>query len=141
MLTPPPRPFLIRTLIGKQASNKAAAFSIFGQLGGVTLKKTKTVERSMFKKSEGSSSTSNSKSGGSSSSSSSSDSSSSSSRGDGRRALSKLLDFPGDVEEVRRHLASPSEVDPAGRDAYGLTALHKLASWNKTMLMEMLMYV
>jgi len=101
---------------------KANAMSIFGALGGVKLKKTQTVERTMFKKSEGTSTGAVAAAGG-----------------DGRKALSKMLDFPGDMEEMKRHLANPSEVDPAGADAYGLTALHKLASWNKTMLMELLL--
>jgi ankyrin repeat protein len=106
-----------------------AAMSIFGQIGGVKLKKTKTVEKTMFKKSEGTSTTSTG-TGASSSSSITSDK---------RKALSKFIDFPGDVEEVKRHLGNPTEVNPAGTDAYGLTALHKFASWNKTILMEMLL--
>ena len=29
-------------------------------------------------------------------------------------------------------------IDPAGTDSYGLTALHKFASWNKTMFIDLL---
>ena len=105
------------------ARGKANAMSIFGALGGVKLKKTETVEKTMFKKSEGANT----------------GAVAGSAAGDGRKALSKMLDFPGDVEEMKKHLANPSEVDPGGADAYGLTALHKLASWNKTMLMELLL--
>lgn len=54
-----------------------------------------------------------------------------------RKVLSKLVDFPGDVEEIRKYLADPN-IDAGGKDAYGLTALHKFASWNKVELLEML---
>ena len=58
---------------------------------------------------------------------------------DGRRPLSKLIDFPGDVEAIKGFLAEPERIDPAGADAYGLTALHKFASWGKVDLMAMLL--
>ena len=29
-------------------------------------------------------------------------------------------------------------IDPAGTDSYGLTALHKFASWNKTLFIELI---
>ncbi len=30
-------------------------------------------------------------------------------------------------------------MDPAGADAYGITSLHKFASWNKTVYLDMLL--
>lgn len=39
-------------------------------------------------------------------------------------ALSKLVEYPGDEAEVAR-LLSEGGADPAGRDMFGLTALHK----------------
>ena len=42
------------------------------------------------------------------------------------------------MTEITAHLANESGVDPAGADAYGLTALHKFASWNKTELLALL---
>lgn len=57
---------------------------------------------------------------------------------DGRRALSKLVDFPGNKAEIARQLEDDT-VDPAGRDFYGLTALQKFASWNKTELIELIL--
>eukprot|EP00928_Gymnodinium_smaydae_P067049 TRINITY_DN49987_c0_g1_i1.p1 TRINITY_DN49987_c0_g1~~TRINITY_DN49987_c0_g1_i1.p1 ORF type:complete len:393 (+),score=70.08 TRINITY_DN49987_c0_g1_i1:135-1181(+) len=52
--------------------------------------------------------------------------------------LSKLVEYPGDPRALSRLLCDPS-VDPAGRDAFGLTALHKFAAWNKTDLLELLL--
>ncbi|GBG28202.1 Ankyrin repeat domain-containing protein 6 [Hondaea fermentalgiana] len=54
------------------------------------------------------------------------------------KVLSKLIDFPGDVEEIENYLADAA-VDAGGADAYGLTALHKFASWNKVELIEMIL--
>ncbi len=82
------------------ASSRAAATSIFGQLGGVKLKKTETVEKTMFKKTEG-----NTAAGAAATVAS----------GDKRIALSKLVDFPGDYDEVKKHLQNLEKVDPAGR--------------------------
>jgi ankyrin repeat protein len=103
-------------------ANKMAKNAIFGQLGGVKLKKSKMVEKSMFNKTEGKVSAG----------------STAKAKGDGRRALSKLIDFPGDVNEIKKHLADEADIDPGGADAYGLTALHKFASWNKTELLALL---
>jgi hypothetical protein len=82
------------------ASSRAAATSIFGQLGGVKLKKTETVEKTMFKKTEG-----NTAAGAAATVAS----------GDKRIALSKLVDFPGDYDEVKKHLQNLEKIDPAGR--------------------------
>ncbi|EOD06610.1 hypothetical protein EMIHUDRAFT_219147 [Emiliania huxleyi CCMP1516] len=52
----------------------------------------------------------------------------------GRRpALSKLVEWPGDEAEVARLLACGS-VEPAGRDAFGLSAHHKFCSVAATSL-------
>ena len=106
------------------AVGKATNATIFGQLKNVKLKKTHTVERTMFMKTEGGI-VANAREG--------------ENERNRRTALSKLLEFPGDMEEFNRHLANPEEVNPAGCDAFGLTALHKLASWNKVTMMELLL--
>ena len=84
------------------SANKAAKMAIFGQLGGIKLKKTVVAEKTMFAKSEGAVTA---KTSGKDAAQ------------DGRRALSKLVDFPGDQEEIAKHLADPGSVDPAGADA------------------------
>jgi len=61
--------------------------------------------------------------------------------GDGRKALSKTIDFPGDVDEITKAIANTAEINPSGVDSYGLTALHKFASWNKLELMDVLLPV
>jgi ankyrin repeat protein len=94
-------------------------------IGGIKLKKIVTKEKTMFSSSEG-----NVGQGAGSATATS--------LSDGRKALSKLVDFPGDVEEIKKHLEDEGGVDPNGPDAYGLCAIHKFASWNKTVLLEML---
>lgn len=54
------------------------------------------------------------------------------------KVLSKMVEFPGDVEEIRKLLAD-AKVDPAGADAYGICAVHKFSAWNKTELLDMLL--
>ena len=107
------------------AANKTAKNAIFGQLGAVKLKKTKTKVKGMFRKKKKKKKKKDGEAGagGAAAVRDVRD------VGDGRRALSKLIDFPGDAAEIRAHLANPAEVDPAGRDAYGLTALHKVRSF------------
>lgn len=95
-----------------------------GLLGGVKLKKTVVVEKTMFSKQAGDSSFTASVASAVESS-------------DKRRALSKLIDFPGDAEEIKKHLDNP-DINVTGADAYGLTAMHKFASWNKTIYLEMI---
>lgn len=56
-----------------------------------------------------------------------------------RTALSKLVEYPGDFNSIRRLLESPLSVDPAGKDMFGLAAVHKFSSWNKTELLELLL--
>ena len=41
--------------------------------------------------------------------------------------LSKKVEYPGDEGEISE-LLSEGDVDPAGRDLFGLTALHKFAA-------------
>lgn len=103
-------------------ANKAAKKSIFGLLGAVKLKKTTTVEKKMFRAGEGATTAT----------------AASSKATDGRRALSKLVDFPGDLDAITAHLECPEKIDPNGADAYGLTALHKFASWNKSEYLKLL---
>ena len=96
---------------------------IFSGLGSALkgLKKTEITEKTMFAKSEGKVSSGiqlDAKSTG--------------------KVLSKMIDFPGDKEEIKSHLAN-KEVNPGGRDAYGLTALHKFASWNKVEFIDLLL--
>ncbi|KAJ8601811.1 hypothetical protein CTAYLR_007488 [Chrysophaeum taylorii] len=99
--------------------DKAVKSVVFTQLGTVKLKKTTTAEKSMFLKQN--KIISNQASTMSSA-----------------KTLSKLIDFPGDVEEIKKYLEDP-EIDAEGPDAYGLTALHKFASWNKIQLIDLLL--
>lgn len=57
-----------------------------------------------------------------------------------RQSLSKLVEFPGDVDCVRQMLEcqSPCAVDPAGKDMFGVAAIHKFSSWNKVDLLKLL---
>jgi len=87
------------------------------------LKKTTTVEKTMFSKMEGK--ITDAKTAGKDAKSTG-------------KVLSKMVDFPGDIEEVQKHLAD-DQVDPGGKDAYSLTALHKFASWNKVDLLDVLL--
>ena len=54
------------------------------------------------------------------------------------RALSKLIEYPGDPDHLITLLADPT-VDPMGKDMYGWTSLHKFASWDKTDLLDILL--
>eukprot|EP00727_Mastigamoeba_balamuthi_P012830 m51a1_g817 hypothetical protein (348) ;mRNA; r:692639-693726 len=56
-----------------------------------------------------------------------------------RRALSKMVEYPGDPAAVAEALARPGDVDPCGRDMFGLSALHKFSSWDKADLVAMLL--
>lgn len=55
-----------------------------------------------------------------------------------KKALSKLVEYPGSLEQMRALLLDVDEVDPAGADAFGLTALHKFSAWNKCEYIELL---
>ena len=54
------------------------------------------------------------------------------------QGLAKLVEYPGDEEEVQM-LLTGGTVAPAGKDMYGLTALHKFAAWDKDALVEILL--
>jgi len=136
-----------------QLANKAAKMCIFGQLGGVKLKKTEVKVKSMFSATEGRVTEATAATaaaaaaggggggggGGGAKAANAAVAGTGTTASDGRRALSKLIDFPGDVAEITAHLANAEKIDPAGADAYGLTALHKFASWNKTELLALLL--
>lgn len=54
-----------------------------------------------------------------------------------RAALSKMVEYPGDPHAISKMLHS-GQFDPAGKDMFGWTALHKFAAWNKKDLIELL---
>ena len=84
--------------------NKKAHKNIFGQLGGLAggfkLKKVSVTEKQMFAKTQGAVTT-----GGANKDAKSCG-----------KILSKLVDFPGDVDEIKGFLADPTKVDPGGAD-------------------------
>ncbi|OQR98690.1 hypothetical protein ACHHYP_08207 [Achlya hypogyna] len=107
-------------------TKKVSIFGL-GGLGQVKLKKTTTVLKTMFKADEGTTFSGRA----------------TVDSDDERRPLSKLIDFPGDLEDIRLQLSKTTiltkeGVNPAGADAYGLTALHKFASWNKSEYLDAL---
>jgi len=55
-----------------------------------------------------------------------------------KRALSKLVEYPPERSAVMQLITDPS-IDPAGRDAFGLSALHKFAAWDQAELIEHVM--
>jgi len=106
-----------------ESTKQEQAKMIFSGLGGALkgLKKVEITEKTMFAKSEGNvgkASGHDAKSTG--------------------KVLSKMIDFPGDKDQIKAFLANP-EINAGGKDAYGLTALHKFASWNKVEFIEMLL--
>eukprot|EP00121_Abeoforma_whisleri_P010897 Awhi_evm1s10049 len=52
--------------------------------------------------------------------------------------LSKMIEFPGDVEEMKR-LIDEEQVHPGGTDMFGWTALHKASSWNNVEMINILL--
>jgi ankyrin repeat protein len=55
-------------------------------------------------------------------------------------ALSKVMEFPGNVDHLRTLLAaSEHDYELNGKDMFGLTALHKSAAWNSLELLEFLL--
>ena len=58
--------------------------------------------------------------------------------GSRKKALSKLVEFPGDPIAVAGLLADES-VDPCGKDMFGVSALMKFAAWNKVDLLDLLL--
>ena len=104
----------------KAAHTKLVLGGIAGGLKG--LKKTEVKEKTMFNKLEG-----QVREGGAHADAKSMG-----------KVLSKMIDFPGDKEAIAGHLAN-AEVSAGGADAFGLTALMKFASWNKTEFIDMIM--
>ena len=98
-----------------------------GGLGGVKLKKTTMVEKQMFGEQSTNLATK----------SKSDTTDQVKAKTPVRLALSKLIDFPGDLEEIKKHLEDPN-IDPAGKDSFGLAAIHKFASWNKTSYLDLI---
>lgn len=47
------------------------------------------------------------------------------------KALSQQLEYPGDYDLFVAMLSQPEVYDPAGKDMFGLAAIHKLSAWNK----------
>jgi hypothetical protein len=56
-----------------------------------------------------------------------------------RSAISKHLEYPGDRAALQRMLAAATEFDINGKDMFGLSALHKLSSWDKPDLLAVLL--
>ena len=59
-------------------------------------------------------------------------------------SLSQLIEYPGDPDQIKallqtRKATSGRDIDINGKDMYGLTALHKICSWNKVDLLEILL--
>jgi len=48
-----------------------------------------------------------------------------------RTPLSKLIEFPGDIDRLKDLLSKVDEIDINGKDMYGWAAVHKFASWDK----------
>lgn len=114
-------------VVAPNKENRAQLQKTFLQLGGIganlkaNLKKVEVKEKTMFAAGEGKVTTKKATTGMATG-----------------KVLSKLIDFPGDVNEITKLLADP-KVDPAGNDAFGLPALHKFASWNKTELIDLIL--
>ena len=56
-----------------------------------------------------------------------------------RSAISKHLEYPGDRAALQRMVAAATEFDINGKDMFGLSALHKLSSWDKPDLLAVLL--
>lgn len=97
---------------------------MFRDLGSVQLKKTTTVVKTIFE---------TGKAGGPVDNSSKQKQQESTNR----TPLSKVIEHPPDLEAIREQLAD-SDIDPSGVDMFGLSALHKAASWNNVELIELL---
>ena len=104
----------------KQEQAKAIFTGIGGALKG--LKKVEISEKTMFSKGEGKT-----------------NQTAAATSLNGKKALSKLIDFPGDKDEIAKHVKNKNDIDLAGKDSYGLTALMKFASWNKVEFMDMIL--
>jgi len=56
-----------------------------------------------------------------------------------RKSLSSLIEYPPDVNAIKKYLESPDDIDVAGRDYFGLSALDKFVSWNDVTLVELIL--
>ena len=56
-----------------------------------------------------------------------------------KKTLSKMVEYPGSLERICALLLAGDKVDPAGTDAFGLTALHKFSVWNNCEYIELLL--
>lgn len=56
-----------------------------------------------------------------------------------RKPLSKFIEYPGDPIQIASMLTNPSFYDPAGKDMFGWSAIHKFASWDKVDLLKLLL--
>ena len=54
-------------------------------------------------------------------------------------ALSSKLEYPASREALEALLANQAAIDVCGCDAFGLSALHKLAAWNASELLAILL--
>ena len=54
------------------------------------------------------------------------------------RPVSQQIEYPGDFDALHNMLGQPDVFDPAGKDMFGLAAIHKLAAWNKPEMLELL---
>lgn len=52
-----------------------------------------------------------------------------------QRPLSKLVEYPGDVAAITA-LLGEADVNAAGKDMFGLAAVHKFASWDKVLFLS-----
>lgn len=56
-----------------------------------------------------------------------------------KKSLSSLIEYPPDVDAIKKYLESPEEIDIAGRDYFGLSALDKFVSWNDVNLIKLML--
>lgn len=56
-----------------------------------------------------------------------------------RSAISKHLEYPGDPAALKKMVANSFEFDVNGKDMFGLSALHKLSSWDNPDLLAILL--
>ncbi|KAJ3408926.1 hypothetical protein HDU80_003889 [Chytriomyces hyalinus] len=55
------------------------------------------------------------------------------------KEISSYIEYPGDTDALTSMLKNPSEYSVLGRDMFGWSALHKLASWNKPDLLQLVL--
>lgn len=58
-----------------------------------------------------------------------------------KTAISKLLEYPGNPDQLSFYCAHENhdEYDINGKDMYGLAAIHKISSWNKVDLLDIIL--